>query len=271
MSLSRHRPYHELTTVKTWWAATLAAVVGLGLLYLSGLDTIWAHLQALQAVVSALGVALIVSVALSLVWQLAGKRAFAQEILETTRTSADVEAAGLARIGNRYLDDPDWEQLFRTVRKLDVFVAYAQTWRHSNMARLRTLADRHDARIRLYLPDPQDTETLRMLAQRFSQTQDELAAAIQEARREFENLSHPDGAAISVYYRRGDMLFSCYRFDGTAVLTLYSHSQERIPGVPTLVVADGGSLYQYVRDELQAIHQQSRPATDPTNQQGDPA
>jgi hypothetical protein len=80
-------------------------------------------------------------------WELAGKRAFTREILETARTSTDVEAAGLNRIGVRYLDDPDWEQLFRPVRKLDIFVAYARTWRHSNLSRLRAVAARPGARI----------------------------------------------------------------------------------------------------------------------------
>ncbi len=174
----------------------------------------------------------------------------------------------MTRIGSRYLDDPDWEHLFRTVRKLDIFVAYARTWRHSNMSRLQAVAARPDARIRLYLPDPSDLETVHLLADRFNQTPEELVAAIMEAQREFEALRRPKGAEITVNHRRGDVLFSCYRFDGTAVLTLYSHSRERISAVPTLVFTDGGSLYQYVRDELHAIDLQSRPAAGASPDQG---
>ncbi|MHB8341446.1 MAG: hypothetical protein ACYDB7_09775 [Mycobacteriales bacterium] len=219
------------------------------------------HHAGLQALVNTLAAALIVSVALGAMWELVGKRAFAREILETARTSTDIEAAGLTRIGSRYLDDPDWEQLFRTVRKLDVFVAYARTWRNSNLSRLQALAGCGDARIRLYLPDPHDATTVGVLAHRFNQTPEALMGAIDEARRAFEALRRPNGAEITVHYRPGDLLFSCYRFDGTAVITLYSHSRERISGVPTLVVTEGGSLYRYVRDELQAIDKQSRPAS----------
>lgn len=265
---SRERPYRRLNTLQTGLAAAAVAALGVGLLYIGGRDDLWAHHAGLQAFVNALGGALIVSVALSALWQLAGKRAFAREILETARTSTDVEAAGLTRVGSRYLDDPDWEQLFRTVRKLDVFVAYARTWRNSNLARLQALAKRGDARIRLYLPDPHDPETVRVLAGRFNQNPDHLVTAINEARSAFEALRRSDGAQITVHYRQGDVLFSCYRFDGTAVITLYSHSRERISGVPTLVVTEGGSLYQYVRDELQAIDKQSRPAAGPPEDEG---
>jgi hypothetical protein len=254
-SQSRERPYRRITTLQTWLVAALVAAVGLELLYLAGRDDLWTDLSGLRALTNALGGALIVSIALGGLWELFGKRAFAREILETARTSTDVEAAGLTRVGSRYLDDPDWERLFSTVRKLDIFVAYARTWRHSNLSRLQAVASRPDARLRLYLPDPNDEETVRILAGRFNQTAEELVAAITEARREIEALHRPDGAEVTVYFRRGDVLFSCYRFDGTAVLTLYSHSRERVSAVPTLVVRDGGSLYDYVRAELRAIAQ----------------
>lgn len=257
------RPYRQLTTLQTLLAAGAVAALGTVLLYLGGRDDLWGHRKGLQTLLTALGSAFIVSVALGALWELVGKRAFAREILETARTSADVESAGLARIGSRYLDDPDWEQLFRGVRKLDIFVAYARTWRNSNLTRLRSVAKRPDARIRLYLPDP-----VQLLADRFNQDREQLIAAITEARQEFEGLSRPGGAEITVHYRQGDVLFSCYRFDSTAVITLYSHGRERIGTVPTLVVTEGGSLYQYVRDELRAIDQQSRSASGSPGQQG---
>lgn len=131
-SSSRERPYRRLATMQTALAAVTVAAIGAGLLYIGGRGDLWVHHDGLQAFANALGSALIVSVALGAMWELVGKRAFAREILERARTSADIEAAGLTRIGNRYLDDPDWEQLFRTVRKLDVLVAYARTWRNSN-------------------------------------------------------------------------------------------------------------------------------------------
>jgi hypothetical protein len=64
---------------------------------------------------------------------------------------------------------------------------------------------------------------------------------------------------VSVHYHGGDPVFSCYRFDRSAILTLYSHTRGRA-SVPTIVCRDGGNLYDFVRDELRAIEEQSQDA-----------
>jgi hypothetical protein len=252
----RDKPYRQLTTTKTALIAVLVAGCGLFLLYLGGLDLPW---EGVKALLNNLGSAFIVSVALTLLWELWGRRAFSREILETARTATEIEAAGLVRVGTNYVEDPDWEELFRNVRKLDVFVSYARTWRNAQMSRLTQLASRNDARIRVFLPDPTDTATIAHLADRFSMDEGELVAAIKQAKKEFSDLAQPGGAKVEVYYRPGDIVFSCYRFDTTAIIVLYSHSRRRSQ-VPTLVCRDGGSLYQFIRDELRAIESQSRKA-----------
>lgn len=262
---SRLRPYRRLTTLESLVVAGVVAALGIGLLYLAERDPMWAHYRSVQDLVSTLGSAVVVSVALGLLWELVGKRAFAREILETARTSTDIEAAGLARIGTRYLDDPDWEHYFRSVRKLDIYFAYGRTWRNVNLPRLQELASRADARIRVYLPDTSDPATVDELARRFDMAADQLTNAIEEARDAFLGLRCRDGAEVAVYYRPGASVFSCYRFDGTAIITLYTHSSRKRGDIPTLVCTDGGSLYDFVRDEFRAIHDQSTPV-DHSNQ-----
>ncbi|MFF4625844.1 hypothetical protein [Nonomuraea jabiensis] len=251
---SRERPYRQLTTTKTVLISLVVAFIGGVLLYLGGLDLGW---EGGKALLNNLGSAFIVSVGLALVWDLWGRRAFSREILETARTATEVEAAGLVRVGTNYVEDPDWEDLFRNVRKLDIFVAYGRTWRNAQMSRLRMLANNADARIRIYLPDPDDPATIAHLADRFSMDAADLVNAIKESRREFVGLATAGKAKIEVYYRKGDVVFSCYRFDQTAILVLYSHSRKRSQ-VPTIVCRAGGSLYRFIRDELAAIEEQSK-------------
>ncbi len=251
------------------------AVVGILLLYLAGrTDHWWRNHLGAQAVVRDLGALLIVSTTLGVLWELIGKRAFAREVLETARTSTDVEAAGLTRVGTNYVKEPDWESLFATVRKLDIFLAYGSTWRNTYIRELEQLA-RAGGRIRVYLPDPSDTVAIQRLADRFAKTPAELSGLIDEARRAYQSLPVAHGGSTEVFFRQGDPVFSCYRFDGTAVLTLYTH-QRRRTGVPTIVCRDGGSLYQFVRDEFDALKQQSRPAPtgpapEPPSGSSDPA
>lgn len=251
------KPYRKLVTLETVLIAAAGLGVGLLLLYVAGRDDWMATRHGLQSVLNNLGGLLIVSVAVSILWDLVGKRAFAREILDNARTTADVDAAGLMRIGTNYLEDPDWERLFLEVVKLDIFFAYGRTWRNSNHSRLADLAARRAARIRVYLPDPNHTDTMRRLADRFSISEQSLMDAIHESRDYFFGLAKGARATIEVYYRGGDSTFSCYRFDRTAVLTLYTHSRCRTQ-VPTIVCREGGSLYEFVRAELRAIHEQSQ-------------
>jgi len=255
------RPYRALTTFRIVATGIVALLAGLALLYVGGLNKeYWKTHEGLQALVNNLGALLIISVALGAVWELVGKRAFARELLETARTAAEVESAGLRRIVTDYLVEPDWEDLFRSVRNLDIFVAYGQTWRNNNLGHLQRLAALGDGRIHVYLPDPEDKEIIGVLARRFGTTASELVKRITETKTDFEALRIPDRAAIEVFYYRGDRLFSFYVFDGTAVITLYKHKPGRTPMVPTFVCSAGGSLYGFIHSELTAVKEKSRPA-----------
>ncbi|WP_157429713.1 helix-turn-helix domain-containing protein [Actinomadura oligospora] len=176
------------------------------------------------------------------------------------RLAADVQAAGLLRIGTAYLPDLEWKQLFATVSELDIFVVYGQTWRHLHAPELNRLSRRSGARIRVFLADPADALTVRVLSDRFAIGRKELVSRIESTRRDYQALARPGGAAIDVRYWPGDRAFSCYRFDDTAVLGLYSHGRSRAVAVPVLVCAKPGELFQFVKGELAAIEAGSRPA-----------
>ncbi|MFE9100395.1 hypothetical protein [Actinomadura geliboluensis] len=250
------RPFRQVSTLQMALIVVLIASIGGLLLYLGGRNDLWRHHQGLQTLANNLGSILIVSVALALIWEFMGKRSFTREILETAQTSTDVHAAGITRIGMNYTEDADWEALFNGVQKLDIFVAYGRTWRNSHISKLRRVADDSGARIRIYLPDPNDPYTVSVLAERFDMPEPRLKDAINESKIEFTSLERAGGAQIDVFYRKGDMVFSCYRFDATAVVTLYTHSRAR-GQVPVIVCRSGGSFYEFLRGELKAIHTQS--------------
>ena len=257
---SRERPYRRLTTTQTLLVLIVLAALGFFCLYLSGSDAQWwLDHSGFQSLIREFGALLIVAILLGGIWELVGKRALAREILETARISVDYETAGLTGVGTNYLEDPDWEDLFRNVEQLDIFVVSASTWRNAHLSRLATLASRPKGRIRLFLPDPCDDPTISNLAARFGYTEEHLRNRIESARKAFIDMTAPNGAKIEVYYRPGDRLFSFYRFDSIAVITLYNHKGSR-GGVPTLAFRRGGSLYTFIEDEIAAIVSQSRPA-----------
>src|SRR6266851_5727463 len=254
-------PYHALATLKIALAGLVVLAAGVVCLYVGGLDDhFWRSHQSVQALLDHFGSALVISVGLGAVWEFIGKRAFALEVLERARTSTDVVEVGLKRIGTDYRTLPDWPEMFRTVRHLDIFVAYASTWRNNNMAELRRVADRSGARIRVFLPDPENDRTVGMLAARFSITEEECRRRINEGADGFLSMRQPRGARIEVYYGAGDRLFTFYVFDDTAVITLYRHKPERSGVIPTFVVEAGGTWYDFLQDEIASVLGRSREA-----------
>lgn len=244
------------------WAIILGlvAIVCAGALFwLTSIDKLFEGALPLQTTLNQIAGLIIATGLLSVGWELVGKRHFAGEILAKAQLSAEVVDAGILRITDQYLDDIEWSELFEGVSKLDIAVAYGRTWRNMHSKRLSAVAQRKGTLIRVFLPDPEDDLTMQTLANRFDMTTESLQTTVREAIEDFASLSTPGGGEVEVYVRPGDMVFSCYRFDNRAVLTMYSHGKKRRTSVPTLVVRSG-KLYQFVYDELAAIHAQSRRA-----------
>ncbi len=254
-------PFRSVTTLK--FVLTAAVVIGLGVycLYLGGEETrFWSDHSALRTLMEQLGGLLIVAGLLSVLWELLGKRAFAREVLDDTRLATELEASGIKRVGMQFFEEAVWEECFKGVEKLDIFVAYAQTWRHINLPRLQAIAQRPNGRIRIYLADPDDQQTIETLSARFKSDPNDLRQKIEATKRDFEALRVANGASIEVFYWSGDRLFTFYRFDNKVILSMYRHTG-RSPVLPTFVCESGGSLYQFVYDELRVIREASRSAT----------
>ncbi len=255
------KPYRRLNTWQTVGISAGALAIGLTLIYIAGDPERFVDRPGLKALLNALGSTLCVSVAFGTILNLFGKRALTREVFETARLSTDMEKSGLRRIGMDYTTDPEWQQYFAVAKKVDLFFAYGRTWRNLNITRLQALARTKGAEINVYLPDLDDELTCQTLTTRFNMTTQALQAAVKEAREAYLAMRAPDGARISVFKRAGDHTFSCYRFDTVAVLALYRHKKAR-GNVPTLVLNKGGALYDFVDEELAAIHEQSSRATE---------
>lgn len=254
------RPYRGLTTLRTLLGGIVVFLVGLSLLYLSSsIPALWVRHEAWHSVVNDLGGLLIISVGLGAIWELVGKRSFAREVLEAAKLSGDISLAGLRSIGTNWLEDADWAELFSGVSDLEIFVAYGQSWRTFNLARLEEFSRRRGAHLRLYLPDPNDAQSIATLARRFAMTSEVLIGHIDETRAGYESL-RSKGGTIEIFFYPGDRTFSLYRFGDTAVITLYRHKHERSATIPTIVCRSGGSLYDFVISELEAIRSASRSA-----------
>lgn len=255
------KPYRRLNTWQTVGVSVVALAIGLALIYIAGDPDRFMNRPGLKSLLNALGGTLCVSVAFGTILNLMGKRALTREVFETARLSTDMEKSGLRRIGMDYTTEPEWQEYFAGAKKVDLFFAYARTWRNLNLTRLEALASTKGAEMNIYLPDVDDELTRQILSTRFNMTPEDLRAAVRETREAYLGMRVAGGASISVFQRPGDHTFSCYRFDTVAVLALYKHKKAR-GNVPTLVINKGGTLFDFVDEELAAIHEQSSRATD---------
>lgn len=175
----------EGTNLRIILTAVLVGTLGASLLYLSGRPTLWKDRVAGQAFVAQLGGLLLAAVTLSILWEFAGKRSFAAEILAKVGLGADIERAGIVRVTDQYLKEVEWDSYFEGVHRLDIVVAYGRTWRRAHWEQLTAISRKGDARIQVILPDPLDAQSLAVLADRFSRTPAKLHDDIVEAAQEF--------------------------------------------------------------------------------------
>lgn len=227
----------------------MIAFLGIILLYFSS-NKIWPTKETLQIVAKDIGALLFVTTVVTILWELWAKRAFMDEVLTKVRMADEVKLAGILRVTDKFHTDIEWNDLFDSVRKLDLFFAYSHTWRYTHRAKIESAVSNKDVRIRIVLPDPENTQTLTELSSRFNCTEHELKENIEEAKNFFKNL-HCE-ANMKIWFTQKVPLFSYYRFDKKAVFALYTHKRGQAL-VPTFVVEMGGTLYNYLREEFNDI------------------
>lgn len=260
-STGESRLMRTANTYRTSLIAIAVVAVGIGLLYTSGIAAIEKHYPTWQVVLSQLGGLLVVTGGISLLWDLKGRREFADEVLAKAQVAADIRSSGLKRLTMQWLEDVEWANMFHSAREIDVFLSYGTSWRNLQWTRLEEFSRGSRNKLRVFLPHPEDTAVLAVLAQRYDSTSERITQQITDAAKAFASL-RKGGADIRIYYRRGDPTFACYKFDDQIVVTFYSHRRSR-GDVPTMLVGPG-TLYEFFSSELLAIRSQSeeQPSTE---------
>jgi hypothetical protein len=244
-------------------------IVGIVLLWASGLS--WSkHHDPASTLLEQVGGLLIASVAISALWDLVGKRSFLQEVhadnqaqfdeirksIEQMRQVAEVHqsivASGLETICTDYNKVVDWDQALATAQEVDVFAAWATTWRNNHLTRLTELARKSGTRIRILLPDPTDTNGLKTLALRFNMTQLDVKNKLNEAIDGYKKLDQGNiPGQVKIYTSSIFHAFTAYRIDDQFVVTLYHHADTRSGSIPALRCHKGGDLFKFFYDDLE--------------------
>jgi hypothetical protein len=236
----------------------MAILVGAGFVVL-GIACLWIsayteenHYLKTASVLREMGAFALIGSALGLWWEIVGKRKYTDELFAKIGMARHLVSAGVGTITMSFNDDQiDWTNLFGQSSTLDIWVAYANTWRNKNIDKIRALLARNDSKIRIILPDPDDENLMAQLAARFSKDADGLRDNILETVNEFRALA-VEPAKLEIHFAPKSPLFTFYVFNNFAVLAFYNHRDGKL-SVPTFVCNHEGTLYQYLSNEFAGL------------------
>ena len=188
-------------------------------------------------------------------WDLRGRRDMIDEVLARVELRSDLEVTGLQRASMDWRIVP-WSELITEAKEIDVFIAYGSTWLSTNSTELATFAKQRRNKMQYILPDPEDETAMTVLAARFEYTPEVIKQKIYESARTVAKISRDGSADIRVRFRPGAPTFTCYRFDNTVVVTLYTHQVGR-GAIPTLVL-EGGTISEFFKNDIHGMKAQGR-------------
>lgn len=253
--------YAERTTLRVILLALIAAVVGLLFIILSNN---WGFLQShpgTQAVMKDLGSLMIASVAVAVLWELYARRAFLAEILSTTRLADEVKTTGLIGVSAKWRGEVNWPRLFNTASEMQIFFTYGSTWRNTYKEEIEAFARRKNTHATLLLPDPSNTVVMEAISQRTGMPASQLVDRIRSCEKDFISLFNVENKAqdkLTIWHLPFVLSYSYYRFDNTAIFTLYHHRLDRHE-VPTFLIEKGGSLFDFFEDEMEVFTNETNP------------
>jgi len=241
--------------IQIW--SILIALLGLVMLYVSA-PVQAAGYHRSGTLLEESGAAIFISGVLAALWEKAGKRAFADEILAKANMSRDLAEAGMDVVTHSFKDERiNWDQLFKNACRLDLFVAYGHSWRNTQSERIDRLLSDPNATIRVVLPDPDDEDMVKGLSGRFEMEPDVVKQEIEETRKFFERRIKKARGKVEVYFSRIMPLFTFYLFNNKVVFALYNHRRGQ-QLVPSFICSKEGFLFQFFSDEFEGIRGDAR-------------
>lgn len=209
--------------------------------------------SAWDVAVREIGALLFVTAALTVVWDLHGRRQLTGEVLSAAELSKEITDAGLTSLTTDYTHI-DWKGLLNRASNVDLFFAYAATWRSYHHADLLHLLQRDGTHVRVILPDRDDPLQVGQLAARFGEEEQKIVQKIHDAETAFATLVRESGRPGSLELRATGSypLFTYYRFDGRCIGVLYSQVGKR-EQVPAFECQHGGSLHRFFSDQFESL------------------
>ena len=238
----------QRSTENTVIAALIGLLVGAAFLIIGAhLETTWISVLLIN-----IGSFIIASVVMALIFEFWQLRGLLDDLFRYARIAEQIQRAQLSGFSVSFYDNVPWDELFKESNRLNIFVAYASTWRNTHDTHLQEFVSKRDTSLEVVLPDPEIPEIISELALRFGISGDDVTKRIREAFEYFRGLGNHAQRVVRVYYLQRAPQFTFYRFNNRAVFASYRHRPGR-GTILTLVANRGGEFYEWIRDEWYGI------------------
>jgi hypothetical protein len=248
----------QLTTL---WALLIALGIvtfGIVLLFVAASVPFFVTHGGCQSVLRSIGSLAIASVGISFLFQVLGKRAFLREILDQVRLGEDLRRAAIVGCGMDYLGDINWEEMFRGATELDICFVYGHSWRQHNLLRLRTLARRKGATVRVIMPNPDNSAVVSSLASVFGTQSEDVRNNIWGAKKQLDEIfGSAEAITYDVWYLNQHPEYTYYRV-GHAAVVLFHTAKNPYDPPPVLKIDSAGTFYKFFAEEFRFFLEGSR-------------
>ena len=193
-------------------------------------------------------------------WEVLGKRAFAEEVLELAGIASDLQKSGIIGFYEKFTDIK-WNEIFDGAKEVSLMFTYAYSWRNNNRQELKDVNDRKDSQLIVLLPDYKISKVCDMCDRDFSygkyagkgseNAKKKTASEIKKAIEDFKKLN------AKIYLYPGNLKTTYYFFDDKCIVAPFKHGKDKYC-VPAILCKEGGSLYEFCKKDLEQAIDKSR-------------
>ena len=248
-------PLHkQITTLWVVVCAGIAFLFGCGLIFVAGHWEYFKESLGIAAMVREMGSVIAAASILAVFWDLLLRRTFAQELFSHAGLAHDLRAGDLRSVSlvEDFQSGIEWDALLGRGKTFSFFFAYAASWRHSRESSFRYLAQRPDVSVQFFLPNPENGDLMKQLANNFGMPVDELTAKVLAAISEIEQIFVNGKAKVKVSAVNIVPSLPFYRFDDVALFTLPKYESGR-GGVVVIRFGPDGFLWHFLSRQIESL------------------
>lgn len=247
---------------KTWIRALSCVILLLiGVIAAVAIDYFWGDIDNIcVAIMLELAFTVITVFGVSGLWEVLGKRAFAEEVLELAGIASNLQQSGIVGFYEKFTDIK-WSEIFEGTKEVSLMFTYAYSWRNNNRQELKDVSSKKNSRLIVLLPDYSIPEVCDMCDRDFlygkhaedgsENVQKNTESKIKKAIEDFKKLN------ADIYLYPSNLKTTYYFFDDKCIIAPFKHGKDKYC-VPAILCREGGALYEFCKNDLEQAIKKSR-------------